>query len=106
MAAVWNKKTALAAGLMAIAGAGMAGGAWASTQDDAVVASKFTGFAMTQPQSLAPRQVTTDFLIYAGDDAAYDDPEALTQIVAQHGATSRAMSSAELNAMSLDELAT
>jgi len=108
MAAVRINKVTLAAGLMAIAGAGaagMPGAAQASTQDEAVAASKFTGFAMTAPDGLAPRQAGTDILIYAGDYAAYDDPEAIAQIVASHGATYRLVTSAELNAMTLDELA-
>lgn len=108
MAAVRYNRLTLAAGLMAIAGAGTTGipdVARASTQDNAVAASQFNGFATNRPETHAPRKFGKDILIYAGDYAAYDGPEAIAEIVATHGATYRLVTSAELNAMSLDELA-
>lgn len=58
----------------------------------------------TRPQT-AHTGYTTDVLIYAGDAAAYDDPEALAAIAESKGLTHQSVTSAELNQMSLDDLA-
>jgi hypothetical protein len=57
----------------------------------------------TRPQT-ARSSTTTDVLIYAGDAAAYDDPEALASIADSKGLTHRSVTSEELNQMSLDDL--
>lgn len=57
----------------------------------------------TRPQT-ARSSYTTDVLIYAGDAAAYGDPEALTAIAQSKGLTSKTVTSDELNQMSLDDL--
>jgi hypothetical protein len=57
----------------------------------------------TKPQT-ARSSYTTDVLIYAGDAAAYGDPEALTEIAQSRGMTSKAVTSEELNQMSLEDL--
>ncbi len=57
----------------------------------------------TRPQATRSSH-STDVLIYAGDAAAYGDPEALTEISQSHGLTSKTVTSDDLNAMSLDEL--
>lgn len=57
----------------------------------------------TRPQARRS-SATTDVLIYAGDAAAYGDPEALTAIAESKGLTSKSVTSDELNQMSLDDL--
>jgi hypothetical protein len=57
----------------------------------------------TRPQATRSTPIT-DILIYAGDSAAYDDPEALASIAESKGLTHRSVSSEELNQMSLDDL--
>jgi glutamine amidotransferase-like uncharacterized protein len=52
-----------------------------------------------------PRSYDTEALIYHGDATAYDDAEALAQIVESHGWKQKTVTSEELNAMSLDDMA-
>jgi hypothetical protein len=79
-----------------------------------VAAAMAGGPALTSAHAASPLEATrpqttrsgynTDVLIYAGDAAAYGDPEALTEIAKSRGMTSKAVTSAELNQMSLDDL--
>jgi glutamine amidotransferase-like uncharacterized protein len=57
----------------------------------------------SRPQT-ARSSHTTDVLIYAGDSAAFGDPEAIQAIAEARGMTSKSVTSDELNQMSLDQL--
>lgn len=62
----------------------------ANSQKDASVPSK--------------REYKVDALVYAGDAAAYGDPEAITSILDSKKMTYQTVSSSELDSMSLEEL--
>jgi hypothetical protein len=51
------------------------------------------------------RSPSKDILIYAGDSTAYGDPEAILEIAEAHDLKAETVSSTELDAMSLDQLA-
>jgi hypothetical protein len=80
-----------------------------------IAAALSTGPIMTAAHAASPLEATrpatarsnykTDVLIYAGDAAAYDDPEALAAIADSKGMTHQSVTSAELNQMSLDDIA-
>src|SRR5437868_4092261 len=87
-------------GLLALAGCNAADG---FTGTPGAEAAGF-GSGGVQQATPIPHVYKTGALLYAGEFTAFGDAESLASIMDSHGMSYRAVSSAELNNMSLDDL--